>query len=109
MESIRKKEREILSVLGFKLTGVTPYEFLQMTLRKLDLPSCIDPKLGDYFEKLANHLLKMAMYDYDLVCGPTYGELAASAVWLGLSVMEQLDKKFPLAEKVLFSSCVLWN
>jgi Cyclin, N-terminal domain len=102
MDSIKKKEKEILTTFNFKLTGVTPYEFLQIAIKKLGLRKTLDSKHSEYFEKLSVYLLKMAMYDYELLSGPTYGELALATLQVSCKIMEQIDPKFPFQEKVSF-------
>lgn len=101
IEAIKKKEKEILDVLEYKLTGVTPYDFMMIALFQMNLRETLSEKLYDYLLKVCTYLSKMTMHDYDLISQQSYSELAASTVFVAFKIIEQLDKTFPLGEKVL--------
>ena len=102
IDAIKKKEKDIIQTLEFKLTGVTPYEFMMTALYQLSLQEEMTEKLYDYLQKVCIYLAKMTMHDYELVNQQKYSELAASTLFVALKIIEQLDKSFPLSEKVLF-------
>ena len=101
IDAIKKKEKDIIQVLEFKLTGVTPYEFMMSALYQLNLQEKMSEKLYNYLQKVCIYLAKMTMHDYELVSQQDYSELAASTLFVAFKIIEQLDKSFPLNEKVL--------
>ena len=106
MEAIKKKEKEILDALEYKVTGVTPYDFMMIALFQMELRDVLSEKLYDYLLKVCTYLSKMTMHDYDLISQQGYSELAASTVFVAFKIIEQLDKSFPLAEKVVSNTSI---
>jgi len=99
-EQIKKKEMEIFATLEYKMTNVTPYEFMMNALHQLDLKSTIAPKLYDYLKKVCVYLAKANMHDYELISQQDYSELAASTLFVAFKIIEQLDKSFPISQLV---------
>ena len=101
IDSIKRKEKEILDALEYKITGVTPYDFIMTVLSQINLHDTLSEKLSDYLIKVCTYLSKMTMHDYDLINQQKYSELAASTIFVAFKIIEQLDKAFPLGDKVI--------
>jgi len=97
-EQIKQKEMEVFSTLEYKMTNVTPYEFMMNTIFQLNLKDTMSPKLYDYLLKVCTYLSKANMHDYELVSQQNYSELAAATLFVAFKIIEQLDKTFPLAQ-----------
>jgi len=96
LDQIKRKEMEIFSTLGYKMTNVTPYEFIMNALYQLNLKETMTPKFYDYLQKVCTYLAKANMHDYELISQQDYSELAASTLFVAFKIIEQLDKSFPL-------------
>lgn len=98
-DAIKKKEKDIMDAMEYKLTGVTPYDFMMTALYQMNLRDVLSEKMHDYLLKVCTYLLKMTMHDYDLINQQTYSELAAATIFVAFKIIEQLEKSFPLSEK----------
>jgi len=97
-EQIKQKEMEVFSTLEYKMTNVTPYEFIMNTIFQLNLKEIMAPKLYDYLLKVCTYLSKANMHDYELVSQQSYSELAAATLFVAFKIIEQLDKTFPFTQ-----------
>lgn len=57
-----------------------------------------------YLEKVCIYLTKMAMHDYDLLNYTHTLELTCAIIFVAFKIIEQLDKDFPLDQKVYYSN-----
>jgi len=97
-EQIKQKEMEIFSTLNYKMTNVTPYEFIMNALFQLKLKETMTPKLYEYLQKVCIYLVKASLHDYELISQQNYSELAAATLFVAFKIIEQLDKSFPLSQ-----------
>jgi len=97
-EHLKRKEMEIFSTLNYKMTNVTPYEFVMNAIFQLNLKETMTPKLYEYLLKVCTYLAKASLHDYELASQQTYSELAAAILFVAFKIVEQLDKSFSLSQ-----------
>lgn len=85
-DSIRKKEREILSALNYELTGVNLFELISVAIESSGMT-----KSPAYTEKVSQYALsiaKIALLNYDLISTQKQRAIAAGCIHLALRILD---------------------
>ena len=82
--------------MNFEICLATPYEFMTLYLHEMKLKKVLSAKLLKTIDKISLYLMKLVVYDYDLLSTYSYAELAAGVVYITFKVMKTIDSTFPL-------------
>lgn len=103
-ESIRQRERDILSSVNYEMTSVTLYEFIDNLITFTGIKDFTPTVLGDqfagYLQRVSVYLAKMVLHDYDLISSYTYATLAAGTLFVTFKIIEQLDRSFSASQQI---------
>lgn len=88
IESIKKKESDILSVIGFDLVGGTLYDMYNLILTNCNVESKLLDKNYKYLKKLCLYLSKMILYDYEICGKSNYTLLASALIFVAFKIVE---------------------
>lgn len=103
-ESIRARERDILSAVNYELTGVTLLEFIDALLHGSgvidEAQSGVSDQYRGYLRKVIIYIGKMILHDYELISNYTYMTLAAGALFVCFKIMEQLEPSFSAVRQI---------
>lgn len=82
--------------MNFEICLSTPYEFMTLYLHEMELKKVLSAKMMKSVDKVSLYLMKLIVYDYDLLNSNSFAELAAGVVYIVFKVIESLDSTFPL-------------
>ena len=69
---------------------------MTLYLHEMELKKSMSAKMMKSVDKVSLYLMKLIIYDYDLLNTHSFSELAAGVVYIVFKVIESLDTTFPL-------------
>lgn len=86
-ESVREFEGKIMEALQYQITSASPYDYVGIICQKL-VQSTSQPT-RDTLSKLTTYVIKLMLFDYNIVSAYTNSEIAAVAIHVAGLIMKQ--------------------